>query len=190
MSAYRIKPGAIPKHLKPPKQTPRPAGSRPPIRGAKESDAPIKTGWFGLPRRQPAAKGWLARENRRNIAREHPHARLRDPTGLRIYNFVVKASVPGQLVLTGLLLRLMKPQLALVLYFLFFAQAGEQSDIAIVPPRLSFPVSGQTNVYLDPSMVRGPAAGHQGLVEQRSQRQRGRPGGVATDESAGRSTGA
>jgi hypothetical protein len=102
MSAYRVKPGQIPKHLKVPRvppQTPRPSGSRPPIRGAAPGEQSAvenvqRKSWFGLTNRDRST-GWFGQQKRRDIAREHPHARLREPRNIRMYDLLVKGSVPG-----------------------------------------------------------------------------------------------
>jgi hypothetical protein len=135
MSAYRIKPGQIPKYLKVPRippQAPRPSGTRPPIRGSSPDEQNAvgnaqRKPWFGFHR----STGWFGVPKRRDIAREHPHARLKEPRNIRIYDLLVKGSVPG---MTSIILHFpvltLRP--VLLIYFIFYAEAGEKSDIAIV----------------------------------------------------------
>ncbi|PVF92830.1 hypothetical protein CPB86DRAFT_790781 [Serendipita vermifera] len=129
MPNYRVRPGSIPKHLKLPLQPPvapqRTSDGRPPIRNAPSTNdsnatdapsAPQSSSWFTLPRFRAQESSWFSRQRRlRDIAKAHPHARLRDPKSVRIYDLIAKTSVP-----------------ILVFYFLFYAPAGEHSDVAIL----------------------------------------------------------
>jgi hypothetical protein len=113
MPNYRVRPGSIPKHLKLPLQPPvaaqRGPDGRPPIRNSPsvgDSNAadtadtvstPRSSSWFTLPRFRAQESSWFSRQRRlRDVAKAHPHARLRDPKSIRIYDLIAKTSVPSQ----------------------------------------------------------------------------------------------
>lgn len=102
MPSYRVRPTSIPKHLKipqqalPPRTTLNPA-ARPPIRGSTSPDnatpamTSLLTGY-----REGAASFWSRKNNTATDNRNrHPHAKLRDPLSLRIFDMVAKSSIPG-----------------------------------------------------------------------------------------------
>lgn len=118
MPSYRVRPGAIPKHLKITQQLP-PASSginsqyfvkgKPPIRASTVSpdtqltnlsfssaaDAP-QSAWFRLPRMRAEERSWFSRTtNARNAATAHPYSKLRDPLSIRIFDLIAMGSVPG-----------------------------------------------------------------------------------------------
>ncbi|KIM27353.1 hypothetical protein M408DRAFT_330071 [Serendipita vermifera MAFF 305830] len=142
MPSYRVRPGAIPKHLKMPAQpsaapaAARPSKVKPPIRKATASSSPGmfdnasdppadpfatstsggKGTVFQLPRFRASRESWAGRSGEyRDAAKAHPYAKLKDPLSVRAYDWIVRLSVP-----------------ALVFYFLFWSEAGEKSDIAIL----------------------------------------------------------
>ncbi|KIM19388.1 hypothetical protein M408DRAFT_40661, partial [Serendipita vermifera MAFF 305830] len=130
MPSYRVRPGAIPKHLKMPTQpsaaptAARPSKVKPPIRKATSSSSPGMFDNASDPPADPFATStnagsgtsWAGRSGEyRDAAKAHPYAKLKDPLSVRAYDWIVRLSVP-----------------ALVFYFLFWSEAGEKSDIAIV----------------------------------------------------------
>jgi hypothetical protein len=76
--------------------------------------------------------------NTRNAAAAHPHAKLRDPMSLRIYDLVAMGSIPG------MSFRQFNAHdvydmyadntchSALLIYFLFYAPGGDKSDALVV----------------------------------------------------------
>jgi len=126
MPSYKVHPASIPKHLRIPRPPRSPAATLKPS-SLLPSDAPCTPSsptafsstpavdapdvWFSLPRFRVGLPQFRARR----AAEHHPVAKLRDPAPLRIYDFVVRASVP-----------------ALLVYFVWWAPEGEQSDIAVV----------------------------------------------------------
>jgi len=124
MPTYRIRPGVVPKHLKVPKQPPpAPAGSphskiKPPIRkalpnqpsGASKvvpSGSSVDGGSAGtnsasggfslqLPRFRASRESWIGRNSAyRDVGKIHPYAKLKDPLSVRVYDWIVRLSVPG-----------------------------------------------------------------------------------------------
>lgn len=136
MPSYKVHPASIPKHLRiprPPKAptaTLKPSSLNPSVAPSTSSetsafpsmstsDASTSDVWFSLPRFRVGLPQFRARR----AAEHHPVAKLRDPISLRIYDFVVRASIP-----------------ALLVYFIWWAPGGEQSDIAVVSRFYHLPV--------------------------------------------------
>ena len=123
---YKVHPASIPKHLRIPRPPTTPAATLKPS-SLTPSFAPSTLStptsfsstpgsdaadiWFSLPRFRVGLPQFRARR----AAEHHPVAKLRDPISLRVYDFIVRASVP-----------------ALLVYFVWWAPGGEQSDIAVV----------------------------------------------------------
>ncbi|KIM19390.1 hypothetical protein M408DRAFT_31265 [Serendipita vermifera MAFF 305830] len=122
MPSYRVRPGAIPKHLKMPAQpsaapaAARPSKVKPPIRKATASSSPGmfdnasdppadpfatstsggKGTVFQLPRFRASRESWAGRSGEyRDAAKAHPYAKLKDPLSVRAYDWIVRLSVPG-----------------------------------------------------------------------------------------------
>lgn len=128
---YKVHPASIPKHLRirrpPTPSTPAAAlkpSSLPPSFAPSSPSSPSSSSafsstpasdasdvWFSLPRFRVGLPQFRARR----AAEHHPVAKLRDPISLRVYDFIVRASIP-----------------ALLVYFIWWAPGGEQSDIAVV----------------------------------------------------------
>jgi hypothetical protein len=126
MPPYKVHPASIPKHLRIPRPLKTPAttlkpSSHPPSALPSATSSPSVFSstpaveasdiWFSLPRFRVGLPQFRARR----AAEHHPVAKLRDPVSLRVYDFVVRASIP-----------------ALLVYFVWWAPGGEQSDIAVV----------------------------------------------------------
>ena len=128
---YKVHPASIPKHLRirrPPTPS-TPAATLKPSSLSSSVASPTPSSpsspstflstpaldasdvWFSLPRFRVGLPQFRARR----AAEHHPVAKLRDPISLRVYDFIVRASIP-----------------ALLVYFVWWAPGGEQSDIAIV----------------------------------------------------------
>jgi len=136
MPSYKVHPASIPKHLRIPRPPTAPAAtlkpsSLPPSVAPSTLSSPsafpstpaVAAGasdvWFSLPRFRVGLPQFRARR----AAEHHPVAKLRDPLSLRIYDFVVRASIP-----------------ALLVYFVWWAPGGEKSDIAVVSRTQHLPV--------------------------------------------------
>ncbi|CCA73154.1 hypothetical protein PIIN_07108 [Serendipita indica DSM 11827] len=129
MSAYRVRPGAIPKGLKIPERPLPPlrtVNERPPIR----NDIPIDAATSSLkrsaalhpisltatPQRARNDAAWLPKSiSARNAAKAHPYAQVKLPRSLRAYDLITALAVPG-----------------LFLYLMFVAPGGEKSELSIV----------------------------------------------------------
>ncbi|KAG9037449.1 hypothetical protein FS842_003352 [Serendipita sp. 407] len=120
MPSYRVRPSAIPKHLKIPQKPPaaqRLLDGRPPIRDTTKASP---NGNAAVVNSQPPSPAWFRLPSFRttgikDAAKAHPYVRLRDPRSLRLYDLLTKLSVP-----------------TLIIYFLLVSPAGEQSEVSII----------------------------------------------------------